>query len=105
MLVDTAEERGGSALDVRYFDENICQFPLFPFITHLSVSQMGAVYTVMWLGAIGIMFGYKFKLSCILYSACYWYILLLNKATWNNHSYLFGLCGILLSVSDADKTL
>ncbi|KAL5293204.1 GGCX family protein [Megaselia abdita] len=103
MLVDIAEERGGSDLDVRYFDENICQFPLFPFIKPLSVPKMGAVYTIMWLGAIGIMLGYKFKLSCLMYSVCFWYILLLNKATWNNHSYLFGLCGFLFFISDADK--
>lgn len=105
MLVDIAEERGGSALDVRYFDEDICQFPLFPFIKPLRVAEMGVVYTIMWLGAIGIMLGYHFKLSCLMYSVCYWYVLLLNKATWNNHSYLFGLCGILFLVSDADKAL
>lgn len=105
MLIDVAEERGGSSLDVRYFQDGICQFPLFPFIRPMNVPQMGVVYGVMWLGAIGIMLGYRFRVSCLMYTICYWYILLLNKASWNNHSYLFGLCGILFFVSDADRSL
>uniref|UniRef100_T1GL29 Vitamin K-dependent gamma-carboxylase n=1 Tax=Megaselia scalaris TaxID=36166 RepID=T1GL29_MEGSC len=49
MLIDVAEERGGSSLDVRYFQDGICQFPLFPFIRPMNVPQMGVVYGVIGL--------------------------------------------------------
>ncbi|CAH1954167.1 unnamed protein product [Acanthoscelides obtectus] len=53
-------------------------------------------------GATGIMLGYKFRISTLLFGIPYWYILLLDKSYWNNHSYLFGIVTILLSGSSAN---
>nr|CAH0102859.1 unnamed protein product [Daphnia galeata] len=43
-----------------------------------------------------------FKLSCLSFSVSYWYVLLLDKTSWNNHSYLYGLLSILLLFSSAN---
>nr|CAH0104986.1 unnamed protein product [Daphnia galeata] len=45
-----------------------------------------------------------FKLSCLSFSVPYWYVLLLDKTSWNNHSYLYGLLSILLLFSSANHT-
>jgi len=34
---------------------------------------------------------------------CYWYIFLLDKSKWNNHSYLFGLFSIIFFYADANN--
>ena len=34
----------------------------------------------------------------------YWYMFILDKTRWNNHSYLFGLCGLLFTLTDSDKS-
>lgn len=53
-------------------------------------------------GALGIMVGFKFQLSTFLFGIPYWYILLLDKSFWNNHSYLYGIITILLMGSSAN---
>ncbi|BFF97259.1 vitamin K-dependent gamma-carboxylase [Drosophila madeirensis] len=103
MLVDIAEERGGGQLDVRFGEPHHCHFPLFPGMRALAYPLMGCVYLCMWLGAWGIMLGYRFRCSCLAFIVPYWYIFLLDKPTWNNHSYLFGLVGTLLLFTQADS--
>ncbi|XP_011294794.3 vitamin K-dependent gamma-carboxylase [Musca domestica] len=103
MLIDMAEERGGGNLDVRFGEPLHCHFPLFDSIQVFSFPIMGCIYLCMWLGAIGIMLGYRFRLSCLAFVIPYWYIFLLDKPAWNNHSYLFGLVGILLLFSQANR--
>lgn len=105
MMIDTVEERAGFELDTRWGDERDCRFVLFPFIHPLSMPRMGILYGIMWLGALGICVGYKFTISCCMYTIAYWYIILLDKSVWNNHSYLFGLMGILFACSSANKCL
>jgi hypothetical protein len=56
-------------------------------------------------GACGIMLGYKFRMSTFLFGLPYWYILLLDKSFWNNHSYLFGIVTMLLMGSSANHYL
>lgn len=101
MLIDIAEERGGGQLDVRYGEPHHCHFPLFNGMAALDYPLMGCVYLAMWLGAWGIMLGYRFRLSCLTFVTGYWYIFLLDKPAWNNHSYLFGLVGTLLLFTQA----
>ncbi|XP_030380126.1 vitamin K-dependent gamma-carboxylase [Scaptodrosophila lebanonensis] len=101
MLIDIAEERGGGQLDVRYGEPQHCHFPLFDGLQVLDYPLMGCVYLCMWLGAWGIMLGYRFRFSCLAFIVPYWYIFLLDKPTWNNHSYLFGLVGTLLLFTQA----
>ncbi|KAH8398796.1 hypothetical protein KR222_007293 [Zaprionus bogoriensis] len=103
MLIDIAEERGGGQLDVRYGEPQHCHFPLFNGMRALDYPLMGCVYLCMWLGAWGIMLGYRYRYSCATFVACYWYLFLLNKPSWNNHSYLFGLVGILLLCTQANS--
>lgn len=105
MLLDLPEERGGADVDLRWGEIKDCHFPLFPFLKPLSYPYMSLLYGVMWFGALGIMLGYKFRLSVFLFGVPYWYILLLDKAYWNNHSYLFGLVTILLAGSSANHFL
>lgn len=105
MLLDLPEERGGADVDLRWGEIKDCHFPLFPFLKPLSYPYMSLLYGVMWFGALGIMLGYKFRLSVFLFGVPYWYILLLDKAYWNNHSYLFGLVTILLAGSSANHYL
>lgn len=102
MLIDLAEERGGGELDLRYGKPMKCYFPLIPNIRPFELPIMGAIYFCMIIGACGITLGYHFHKSCLLYIVPYWYIFLLDKSTWNNHSYLFGLVGTLLYFTKAD---
>ncbi|EDV97067.1 vitamin K-dependent gamma-carboxylase [Drosophila grimshawi] len=101
MLIDIAEERGGGQLDVRFGEPQHCHFPLFNQIEAMEYPMMGCLYLGVWLGALGIMVGYRFRSSCLMFVAGYWYIFLLDKPAWNNHSYLFGLVGTLLLFTQA----
>ncbi|XP_061396203.1 vitamin K-dependent gamma-carboxylase [Musca vetustissima] len=103
MLIDMAEERGGGNLDIRFGEPLHCHFPLFDGIQVFSFPIMGCIYLCMWLGAIGIILGYRFRLSCLAFILPYWYIFLLDKPAWNNHSYLFGLVGVMLLFSQANR--
>lgn len=121
MVCDVIEERGGAMLDVKWGDSNNCYFPLFPIIKVLDLKYMGLIYAVMWLGkmyficssfvqelfvllgAWGIMMGYKFKYSCFMFIIPYWYVLLLDKTDWNNHSYLYGILALLFVGTCANR--
>ncbi|KAH8342391.1 hypothetical protein KR059_004709 [Drosophila kikkawai] len=103
MLIDIAEERGGGQLDVRFGEPHHCHFPLFSGMRALPYPWMGCAYLCMWLGAWGITLGFRFRVSCIAFLVPYWYIFLLDKPTWNNHSYLFGLTGTLMLFTQAES--
>jgi hypothetical protein len=53
------------------------------------------------LGAVGITLGLFYRLSTIFFTITYWYIFFLDKTSWNNHSYLYGLIGFQLMFADA----
>ncbi|KAL7981310.1 hypothetical protein Chor_002206 [Crotalus horridus] len=104
MALDIPQERGLSYLDHKYLDGlQVCRFPLFNFLEPLPLDWMYLVYTVMLLGAVGIMLGCFYRLSCLLFLLPYWYIFFLDKTTWNNHSYLYGLLGFQLLFMNADR--
>ncbi|NXF56278.1 VKGC carboxylase, partial [Oceanites oceanicus] len=54
-------------------------------------------------GALGIMAGCCYRLSCVAFLGPYWYLLLLDKTSWNNHSYLYGLLAFQLALLGADR--
>lgn len=54
-------------------------------------------------GALGIMLGCCYRLSCVAFLCPYWYLLLLDKTSWNNHSYLYGLLAFQLALLGADR--
>ncbi|KAK7493351.1 hypothetical protein BaRGS_00015477 [Batillaria attramentaria] len=89
--------------DVRWGDPEQCHFPLFDWLQPLPVQWMIILYFLMLIGAAGIMLGAVYRVSCLLFLLPYWYILLLDKSVWNNHSYLFGILAFLLTLSDANR--
>ncbi|XP_064421622.1 vitamin K-dependent gamma-carboxylase isoform X2 [Latimeria chalumnae] len=104
MVVDIPQERGLSSLDYKYLDGiEVCRFPLFNFLEPLPLDWMYVVYVIMWLGALGIMLGCFYRLSCLMFLCPYWYVFFLDKTTWNNHSYLYGLIGFQLSLLNANR--
>lgn len=54
-------------------------------------------------GAVGIMLGCFYRLSCLMFISTYWYIFFLDKTAWNNHSYLYGLIGFQLTLMDGNR--
>ncbi|XP_068776640.1 vitamin K-dependent gamma-carboxylase isoform X2 [Struthio camelus] len=64
---------------------------------------MYLLYAVMFLGALGIMAGCCYRLSCLAFLGPYWYVFLLDKTAWNNHSYLYGLLAFQLALLGADR--
>ncbi|NXR76318.1 VKGC carboxylase, partial [Pycnonotus jocosus] len=104
MALDVPQERGLGHLDQRYLDGlEVCRFPLLPFLQPLPLDWMYLLYTIMFLGAVGIMLGCCYRLSCVAFLCPYWYLLLLDKTSWNNHSYLYGLLGFQLALLGADR--
>lgn len=104
MALDITQERGLSHLDYKYLDgAPVCRFPLFNFLKPLPMDWMFFVYFVMFLGAVGIMLGCFYRLACLMFISTYWYVFFLDKTTWNNHSYLYGLIGFQLMLVDANR--
>ncbi|XP_065254811.1 vitamin K-dependent gamma-carboxylase [Emys orbicularis] len=104
MALDIPQERGLSYLDHKYLDGlEVCRFPLVNFLEPLPLDWMYLLYTVMLLGALGIMLGCCYRLSCLLFMLPYWYVFFLDKTAWNNHSYLYGLLGFQLTLMDANR--
>lgn len=50
MLIDIPEERGGSYFTTKWGQTDLCYFPLFSFLKAGSVTTMGLVYFIMWIG-------------------------------------------------------
>ncbi|XP_054254557.1 vitamin K-dependent gamma-carboxylase [Indicator indicator] len=104
MALDVPQERGLGHLDQRYMDGlEVCRFPLLPFLQPLPLDWMYLLYAIMFLGALGIMVGLCYRLSCVAFLVPYWYLLLLDKTSWNNHSYLYGLLAFQLALMGADR--
>lgn len=104
MVLDIPQERGLSSLDRRYLDGlDVCRFPLLNALQPLPLDWMYFVYTIMFLGALGVMLGLCYRLSCVLFLLPYWYVFLLDKTSWNNHSYLYGLLAFQLTFLDANR--
>lgn len=82
-----------------------CHFPLIHGMKPLPLPWMITIYAIMWIGAFGIMLGSRFKIACACFLIPYWYIFLLDKSYWNNHTYLYGIIVILLWGTGADKYL
>jgi len=103
MAVDIVEERGLSYADYKWGDPGECRFPLLHFLGVLPLPWMYIVYLAMFLAAVGICVGAFYRVSCVTFTCCYWYIFLLDKLSWNNHSYLYGLVALLLLNTDAHR--
>ncbi|CAL7951877.1 unnamed protein product [Xylocopa violacea] len=103
MVLDVVEERGLSDVDIKWGDPMECHFPLIHGMKPPPLPWMILVYTIMWAGAFGIMLGWRFKLASACFVIPYWYIFLLDKSYWNNHTYLYGVVATLLWGTEANK--
>uniref|UniRef100_F6ZL08 HTTM-like domain-containing protein n=2 Tax=Ciona intestinalis TaxID=7719 RepID=F6ZL08_CIOIN len=105
MAIDIPQERGMNHADIKYGEDSglVCKFPLFHNLHPLSQDWMTFLYTVLFLSAIGIAVGFMYRLNCALFTSIYWYFFFLDKTTWNNHSYLYGLLAFLFLISDAHR--
>jgi len=104
MMLDIPQERGMPSADRRFTnDPNICRFPLFSFLHPLDTDSMILIYSLMFIGAVGICLGFFYRISCLIFSLSYWFIFLLEKTAWNNHSYLYGIIAIFFLFVDAHR--
>ncbi|XP_074647934.1 vitamin K-dependent gamma-carboxylase-like isoform X2 [Tubulanus polymorphus] len=104
MFIDLFGERGLTEVDSRWGDpDNQCYYPLFDFLRPLPLHWMHLLFMVMLTGVIGIIFGCFYRVSCAMFMIPYWYIFWLDKLSWNNHSYLYGLVSIILLLVDANR--
>ncbi|KAK2189601.1 hypothetical protein NP493_101g02046 [Ridgeia piscesae] len=105
MICDIFDEREFGRVSERWSDPNECRFPLFSALRPLPVQWMYLVYLLMLTGACGVMLGLFYRAACLLFAVCGWYIFLLDKTRWNNHSYLYGLCSMLFFLFDGNHYL
>lgn len=105
MVLDVVEERGFADIDTKWGDPMECHFPLIHGMKPPLLPWMILIYTIMWIGAFGIMLGSRFKTACACFAIPYWYIFLLDKNYWNNHTYLYGIVAILFWGTEANKYL
>lgn len=105
MVIDVVEERGLADIDIKWGDPWDCHFPLIHGMKSLSLPWMVVIYAVMWMGAFGIALGFHFKIACACFVLPYWYIFLLDKSYWNNHTYLYGIVATLFWGTEANKYL
>lgn len=103
MVIDIIEERGFADIDIKWGDPWDCHFPLIHGMKAPSLPWMIVIYTIMWTGAFGIALGLHFKLACACFVLSYWYIFLLDKGYWNNHTYLYGIVATLFWGTEANK--
>ncbi|XP_075300670.1 vitamin K-dependent gamma-carboxylase [Opisthocomus hoazin] len=104
MALDVPQERGLAQLERRFLPGlELCRFPLLPALRPLPLEWMYLLYAAMALGALGVLSGCCYRLSCGAFLGPYWYLLLLDKGAWNNHSYLYGLLAGQLALLGADR--
>ncbi|XP_043275488.1 vitamin K-dependent gamma-carboxylase isoform X2 [Venturia canescens] len=103
MVLDVVEERGLADIDLKWGDPNGCHFPLIHGMERPPLPIMILIYAIMWLGAFGIMLGFWFKIACACFAIPYWYIFILDKSFWNNHTYLYGLVTVLFWGTGANR--
>ena len=103
MFIDCFVERGLHIADHKWTDDG-CQFPLFNWLKPLSSEWMTILQFVQGIGALFIFIGFRVRRTGWLFIIPYWYMFLLDKTHWNNHSYLFGLMGILFTIIESDQS-
>ncbi|KAI3383632.1 hypothetical protein SNEBB_000019 [Seison nebaliae] len=101
MLLDFMKERNFPYLD--YMNEEDCIFPLIHNMPILTPEYLAIIGLIMLLSINLFITSLFYKIPIILYAAGYWYMFLMEKCNWNNHSYLYGLICILFIVCDGSS--
>ena len=78
-------------------------YPFLDFIHPLPGIGMYILNIIMFLCAVGIMFGIAFRRCMIIFLPIYLYIFLIDATYYKNHYYLLFLIGFLLSFTPADR--
>ena len=81
------------------------KYDYFKWLDPLPEIAFNVLLGILLLCACCITLGIFFKWACRIFAAGYLYIFLLDKSIYNNHIYLFILLAILLSLTDADKSI
>ncbi len=89
----------------RFYVEPALLFTLYPlqWLPRPSEAGIYALFLGQLLGAAGIFFGYRYRLSCLLWLFCFTYIECLDFTHYLNHHYLFWLLGLLLLLVPAHR--
>ena len=94
MMLDTLGERSPVRAARRFADPMACVFSMFglrPLATDGFHLLFGAMSACLLLLAAGV----AVRAAGLVFSVSYWYLFLLQKTRWNNHSYLFGTVSTL----------
>jgi uncharacterized membrane protein YphA (DoxX/SURF4 family) len=81
-------------------------FPYYGFewVRPLGEVGMYAIFGVMVLSAAGIMIGFFYRLSAILFFLTFTYVELIDKTYYLNHYYFVSIVGLLLCLVPANRS-
>jgi hypothetical protein len=79
------------------------QFSPFEFLEPLPLGIFKFLLILMFLATLFIAIGLKTKVASFIFGLGYLYIILLEKAYYNNHLYLFMLISFLLAIVDSEE--
>lgn len=68
----------------------------FEWVQPLGAQGMYAIFALMAMAALGIMLGYRYRLSAILFFLSFTYVELLDKSNYLNHYYFVSLVSFLM---------
>ncbi|MFD1553033.1 HTTM domain-containing protein [Putridiphycobacter roseus] len=68
----------------------------FEWIKPFGATGMYLVFFLLIISALGILLGYRYRLSILLFFLCFTYIELLDKTTYLNHYYFVSLVSFLM---------
>lgn len=75
----------------------------FEWIKPLGSAGMYLLFAIMFLSAIGIMLGYRYRLSAILFFVSFTYVELIDKTNYLNHYYFVSLVSFLFTLVPAGR--
>ena len=76
----------------------------FEWVKPFPATGLYAVFILMGIAALGILLGYRYRLSAILFFLCFGYVELLDKTYYLNHYYFVSLISFLLILVPAAAT-
>ena len=87
----------------RVFVEPQLNFPFIPldFLHPLPGNGMYFYFIIMGICGLGVMVGYKYRFSIIMYTILWAGVYFMQKSSYNNHYYLLVLLCILMSILPA----
>ena len=78
-------------------------YPGFDWIRPFGEQGMYATFALMGLSCIGIMLGWKYRLSAIVFFLSFTYVELIDKTNYLNHYYFVSIIAFLLILAPANR--